>query len=275
MKFVSSSDGSQIAYEQTGAGEPVILVDGALCSRRLGPLPETAERLAGDFTVIHYDRRGRGDSSDEAAGRFEVEREVEDLQALIEAVGGRASLVGMSSGGALAIEAANRLATVRRVVVYEVPFITDPEATFPPDYSPRMRELVAAERRSEAVRLFLRTVGMPAPLVALMRITPPFRKLKRVAHTLPYDSALVVDALGNERKLPRGRWTSIDAPVTVLAGGKSPSSMREANADLAELLGAEYRPVEGQTHMIKGRTLAPVLAQILDARDAADVATAA
>ncbi|HYP47267.1 MAG TPA: alpha/beta hydrolase [Thermoleophilaceae bacterium] len=265
MKFVNSLDGSKIAYDQTGTGDPVILVDGALCSRQLGPFPETAQGLAEHYTVVHYDRRGRGDSSDESAGRFEIERELEDLQALIEQVGGRASLVGMSSGGALAIEAANRLPSVRQVVVYEVPFITDPEATFPPDYSPKLRKLVAAGRRSEAVRLFLRTVGMPAPLVQLMRITPPFRKLKRVAHTLPYDAALVADPLGAERELPTRRWTSIQAPVTVIAGGKSPDSMRQANADLAELLGAEYRTLDGQNHMIKGRALAPVLAQVLKA----------
>lgn len=267
MQFVSSLDGSRIAYDQTGSGDPVILVDGALCSRQLGPFPETAEGLAEHFTVIHYDRRGRGDSTDESAGRFEVDREVEDLEALIEQVGGQASLVGMSSGGALAVEAANRLAGVRRVVVYEVPYITDPETTFPPDYAPKMGELVAGDRRSEAVRLFLRTVGMPAPLVQLMRIMPPFRKLKRVAHTLPYDAALVVDPLGSERKLPSDRWSSIEARVTVLAGAKSPDSMRNANADLAEVLGAEHCTLDGQNHMIKGKALAPALIKLLGPKD--------
>jgi pimeloyl-ACP methyl ester carboxylesterase len=264
MNHVTSPDGSRIAYDQAGAGDPVILIDGALCSRELGPFPPAVAALADRFTVIHYDRRGRGDSSDASNGGFEIAREVEDLRALVEQVGGRPSLVGMSSGGALAIEAANALTGIRQVVVYEVPFITDPGARMPADYAQRMRELVRADRRSEAVRLFLRTVGMPPPMVQLMRVSPPFRKLKRVAHTLPYDAALIDDPLGPDRRLPEGRWTSIEAPVTVLAGGKSPPSMREANADLAKLLGAEHRTVEGATHMIKGPKLAAVLAGVLD-----------
>lgn len=106
MQTVTSQDGTTIAYDQTGRGDPVILVDGALCSRQLGPFRDTAAGLAPYFEVVHYDRRGRGESTDESAGRFEIDREVEDLEALIDRVGGHASLVGMSSGGALAIEAA-------------------------------------------------------------------------------------------------------------------------------------------------------------------------
>lgn len=152
------------------------------------------------------------------------------------------------------------------MIVYEVPYITDPAATFAADYLPRMRELIEGNRRSEAVRFFLSTVGMPAPLILLMRATPPFRKLKRVAHTLPYDAELVVSPLGNERKLPADRWNSIEARVTVLAGGKSPDSMRTANADLAKVIGAEHRTLEGQNHMVKGKVLAPALAAVLDTK---------
>lgn len=265
MRHVLSPDGTRIAYDQAGSGDAVILIDGALCSRQLGPLPELAEGLADHFTVVHYDRRGRGDSTDESAGRFEIDREIEDVEALIDQVGGEASLVGMSSGGALAIEAANRLAGVPRVVAYEVPLITDPSAAAPPDYASRMRELVRGDQRSEAVRFFLRTVGMPAPLVTLMRLTPTFRKLKRLAHTLPYDAELVAAALGSDRKLASDRWSSVDARVTVLDGAKSPESMRQANADLAELLGADHRTLEGLNHIVKGRTLAPIVTEVLGA----------
>lgn len=267
MQTVTSQDGTTIAYDQTGSGDPVILVDGALCSRQLGPFPDAAGELARHFKVVHYDRRGRGESTDESAGRFEIDREVEDLEALIAHVGGgKASLVGMSSGGALAIEAANRLVGVRQVIVYEVPYITDPAAAFPRDYVPRLRELIEGNRRSEAVRFFLKSVGMPAPLIQVMRATPPFRKLKRVAHTLPYDAELVVTPLGDERRLPADRWSSIGARVTVLAGAKSPNSMRKANADLAEVLGADHRTLEGQNHMVKGKVLAPTLAGLLDTK---------
>lgn len=265
MQTVTSRDGTTIAYDQVGSGDPVILVDGALCSRQLGPFPDAARELARQFCVVHYDRRGRGDSTDASAGRFEIDREIEDLEALVERVGGQASVVGMSSGGALAIEAANRLPGVRRVIVYEVPYIADEADAFPPDFAARMRTLVQHDRRSEAVRFFLRTVGMPAPLVQLMRLTPPFRKLKRVAHTLPYDAELVTAPLSRERTLPPGRWSSITAPVTVVAGAKSPASMRNANANLAQVLGADHRTLEGQNHMIKGKALAPLLSELLDA----------
>jgi pimeloyl-ACP methyl ester carboxylesterase len=243
----------------------VILVDGALCSRQLGPFPELAEALAEHFTVVHYDRRGRGDSTDQSAGTFEIDREVEDLGALIQHVGGTASLVGMSSGGVLAIEAANRLEGVQRVVVYEAPLITDPARRPPADFASRMRRLIAEDRRADAVAFFLRTVGMPGPLVRLMRLTPAFGKLKRVAHTLPYDAELIMSVLGSEGKLPSDRWTSVQARVTVLAGAKSPDAMRRANAELARVVGAEHRLLEGQNHMIKGKAIAPALIECLQA----------
>ncbi len=266
MRTVTSADGTRIAFDQQGDGPAVILVDGALCSRGLGPMPELAGALAEHFTVVHYDRRGRGDSTDEAPpGSFESKRELEDLAALVEATGGSASLVGMSSGGALAIEAAGRLAGIDRVIAYEVPYITDPDRTLPADYGPRLRALVADDRRSDAVRLFLRTVGMPGPLVQLMRMTPPFAKLKRVAHTLPYDAELLIEALGPERRLPRDRWATITASVAVVAGAMSPATMRDANADLARVLGAEHRELEGQNHMVKGKAIAPALIDLLRA----------
>ncbi len=265
MQHVSSTDGTRIALDQRGSGEPVILVDGALCSRDLGPSADTARALSEEFTVVNYDRRGRGDSTDESAGRFETEREIEDLAALVDHLGGRASLVGFSSGGGLAIEAASRLPGIRRVVTYEVPYITHPTEGIPPDFAERLRALIAANRRSAAVRSFLRVVGMPAPLIALMRLTPPFRKLTRVAHTLPYDAAIIVDALGPDRELRRERWPAIGARVSVLAGAKSPAAMRQANAELAAVLGADHAELDGLNHMVKGRTVAPALAERLRA----------
>jgi pimeloyl-ACP methyl ester carboxylesterase len=265
MHHVISADGSRIAFDQRGSGEAVVIVDGALCSREVGPSADTAKALSDEFTVVTYDRRGRGGSTDESAGRFEVEREIEDLAALLDHLGGHVSLIGFSSGGGLAIEAAGRIPGVRRVIAYEVPYITDPAEGVPPDYAERLGELVRADQRSAAVRYFLRVVGMPAPLVALMRLTPPFQKLKRVAHTLPYDAAIVVDALGPDRRLTAERWATVKAPVTVLAGAKSPASMRRANAELAAVLGADHAELAGLNHMVKGRTVAPALAERLRA----------
>jgi pimeloyl-ACP methyl ester carboxylesterase len=270
MNTVTSRDGSAIAFDQKGTGRAVILIDGALCHRQLGPFPELAQALSEHFTVVHYDRRGRGHSTDQSAGAFDTDRELEDIAALVEHVGGTASLVGMSSGGVLAIEAANRLAGIDRVVVYEAPLITDPARRAPADFATKTRRLVTDNRPADAVAFFLRTVGMPAPLVQLMRLTPAFGKLRLTAHTLPYDTELIMAVLSGNRTLPSDRWNSIRARVTVLAGAKSPDPMRRANADLARVLGAGYRLLPGQNHMIKGTAIAPALVECLRATEPSD-----
>jgi pimeloyl-ACP methyl ester carboxylesterase len=270
MNTVTSQDGSAIAFDRTGTGRAVILIDGALCHRGLGPFPELAHALSEHFTVVHFDRRGRGHSTDESAGTFETEREVEDVAALVEHVGGTASVIGMSSGGVLAIEAANRLSGIDRVVVYEAPLVTDPARRAPADYATTMRRLIAEDRPGDAVAYFLRTVGMPAPLVRLMRLTPAFGKLRRTAHTLPYDTELIMAVVGGNAALPTDRWNSIRARITVLAGAKSPDSMRRANADLARVLGAEHRLLPGQNHMIKGTAIAPAVIECLRATEPSD-----
>jgi pimeloyl-ACP methyl ester carboxylesterase len=123
MSTVRSKDGTTIGFEQTGHGPALILVDGALCSRAMGPMGALARRLAADFTVIRYDRRGRGESTDTPP--YAVEREVEDISALVEAAGGSASLFGISSGAALALEAAARGLAIPKAALYEPPFIVD------------------------------------------------------------------------------------------------------------------------------------------------------
>jgi pimeloyl-ACP methyl ester carboxylesterase len=260
MADVISQDGTKIAFSRVGRGEPVILVDGALCYRASGPSRPLAEKLAERFTVITYDRRGRGESGDRAP--YALEREVEDVEALIAEVGGSAYLYGVSSGGALALEAANRLAGVKKLAVYEVPFVVDAtRAPYPPDYGPHLQQLIAADRRGEAVKYFLtQAVGLPGFLIALMRPLPVWSKSKAVAHTLPYDAA----ALGPEtvagKPLPTDRWSTIAAPTLVAGGGKSPEWMRNSVTALARVLGAEQRTLEKQNHMVKPAVLAPVLA---------------
>lgn len=258
MDTVVSRDGTHIAFERTGQGAPVVLVDGALCHRAFGPSGPLATRLAEQFTVFRYDRRGRGESGDTPP--YAVEREVEDLEALITEAGGAASVYGISSGAALALEAAARLDTIPRLALYEAPFLVDDSAPpRPDDYLARMQALIAEDRRSDAVRMFLRTVGTPALMVAVMRVMPVWSKLKAVAHTLPYDFHVLGDT-GSGKPLPADRWATATVPTLVMDGGKSPAWMRTAMRSLADTLpDARYRTLAGQTHLLKSGAVAPVL----------------
>jgi pimeloyl-ACP methyl ester carboxylesterase len=270
MPFATSKDGTRIAWEAIGSGPPLILVDGAMCYRDSGPMRPLAEALAGSFTVILYDRRGRGESGDTPP--YAPEREVEDIAALIEqAAGGEAFVYGCSSGGALALEAANRLDGVRRLIVYEAPFIVDGTHTpAPADEGERLQALVDAGQRGAAVKRFMRFVGVPGFMVLLMPLLmgKAWRKLAGVAHTLPYDYA-IVGPLQRGQPLPAGRWRGISVPVLVADGGKSPMWMRNAQAALGKALGAVYRTLPGQTHMVKADVQAPMVRDfLLEAGDA-------
>ena len=262
MTTVRSKDGTRIAFERTGAGPPLILVDGALCWRESGPARKVAAALADRFTVITYDRRGRGESGNTVP--YSVEREVEDIEALIGEVGGRAHVCGFSSGGVLAMEAAGAGAAIDRLVVYEAPFIVDDSRPpVPSGYVPQLNELLAAGRRGEAVKLFMRLVGMPKILLAVSPLFPGWRKLKGVAHTLPYDAACMADTQAG-RPLDAAHWGAVAVPTLVLVGGKSPTWMANGMRSLAELLpSGQLQVLEGQTHMVKPKALAPAVKPFL------------
>ena len=193
MSKVLSKDGTAIAFDKLGSGEPVILVDGALCSRSFGPLPKLAPLLAPHITVFHYDRRGRNESGDTPP--YAVEREVEDIEALIAQAGGSACVFGISSGAALALAAAARGANIKKLALYEPPFVAVSSArTVPSDSAAQLSRLIALGRRGDAVKFFLvDMVGMPAIFAYIMRVLPDWPKLKGVAHTLPYDAAVLGD----------------------------------------------------------------------------------
>jgi pimeloyl-ACP methyl ester carboxylesterase len=264
MNSVISRDGTHIAYDQLGEGSPLVLVGGAFNTRTFGPNGGLAPLLAERFTVINYDRRGRGDSTDTAP--YSVEREIEDLQALIEAAGGSAHVFGISSGAALALEAANRGLAINKLALYEAPFVVDDSrAPVPDDYFERLQGMVASDRRSDAIRLFMRQgVGVPAVFVAMMRIMPAWSKLKAVAPTVIYDAA-IVDDYQRGRPLPSDRWTSVTMPTLVAVGGKSPDWMRSAMRALADVLpNATHSTLEGQTHIVKAGALAPVLVEFFE-----------
>ncbi len=260
MQKVTSRDGTPIAFDRIGSGPPLILVDGALCYRASGPLPKLAKHLGKSFTVITYDRRGRGDSGDQLP--YAVEREIEDLDALIKGAGGSALVCGVSSGAALALEAANHGLAIQKLALYEAPFMVDDSRDpIPDDYLARLNAFVAADQRGDAVKLFMKFVGVPSFAIALMQITPVWSKLKGIAHTLPYDITIVQQ---HQRglPLPRNKWTAATMPTLAIDGGKSPAWMRNAMRSLSEVLpNATYRTLPGQTHMVSASALTPVLTE--------------
>jgi pimeloyl-ACP methyl ester carboxylesterase len=259
MNTVQSKDGTQIAFDRSGEGPAVILVDGALCTRTQGPMPTLVPLLARRFTVYTYDRRGRGDSGDTAP--YAVEREIEDLDAVIAEAGGSAHVYGISSGAALALEAAEHGLNIEKLALYEAPFVVDGTRTpAPKDFVDQMDTLLAQGRRAAAVKLFMRRgADVPSFIVAMMGLMPAWPKLKAVAHTLPYDLTVVGDRMSGN-PLPADRWARVTAPTLVVAGGKSPEWMRNAMHALAVAVpGAGHITLEGQTHIVKAAALAPVL----------------
>ena len=261
MSTVLSKDGTAIAFDKLGNGEPIILVDGALCSRSFGPLPKLAQLLAPHFTVFNYDRRGRNQSGDTPP--YAVEREVEDIEALIAKAGGSASVFGTSSGAALALAAAARggrgarVANVKKLALYEPPFVAGRSArTAPPDSEAQLKRLIAAGKRGDAVKFFMvDMVGMPAIFTYIMRLLPIWPKLKAVAHTLPYDAAVLGDF-----SLPKERAASVAVPTLAIGGEKSPVELRSAVSAVAETVPhAKLRMLKGQTHNVSVKVLAPVL----------------
>ncbi|WP_326958334.1 alpha/beta fold hydrolase [Amycolatopsis sp. NBC_01286] len=259
MSTTVSADGTKIAYTRAGSGPALVLVDGAMCYRGSSPNDDLAKELAAHFTVYTYDRRGRGESTDTTP--YAVEREVEDLDALVGEAGGSALLFGISSGAALALEAVDRGLPATKLALYEPPFILDDtRKPVPADYATRLDEAVAAGKRGKAVKIFMREgVGLSGGVVAMMRIMPFWSKLKRVAHTLPYDTAVVGDHQSGAA-LPSPAWPQVKIPTVTIDGGKSPEWMRNGVAALAKALpSADYRTLAGQTHIVKAAALAPVL----------------
>ena len=263
MPTVTSADGTTIAYDTTGTGPALIVVDGTMCHREFGPARKLAKALADRFTVHLYDRRGRGASGNTLP--WHEDREIEDLAALLDAAGGTAYVVGVSSGAVLAADAAHRLPGITALALYEPPFIVDD--TRPPrpeNFTTNTEALILCGDRSGALRKFLRDVGVPAIGLHVMALTPAWRKLKAVAHTLPYDLRILGDT-GRGRPLDSTRWAGATMPALVLDGGKSPTYMRNAARALSEALPkAEHRTLPGQTHMVDAAALAPAIKQFFD-----------
>jgi pimeloyl-ACP methyl ester carboxylesterase len=259
MPQVTSKDGTPIAYDRQGAGPAVILVGGGLVDPVTGrpgrwenaPL---AAALAERFTVYNYDRRGRGDSGDTLP--YAVDRELEDLRALLDEAGGSAHLYGVSSGGALALEAAAAGLPADRVAVYEVPyFVADELLRRWRDYVEQLTAALAEGRRGEAVELFMRVAGAEDDIPPA-RSSPMWPGLEAVAHTLAYDAA----CLGDGRP-PTERLAAVAQPTLAATGGGQEFFEQAADAIAASLPDAQRLTLEGQTHLVDPKALAPVLAR--------------
>jgi pimeloyl-ACP methyl ester carboxylesterase len=261
MAKIFSRDGTAIAFDRLGEGPPIILVDGAFCTRTFGPMPKLAPLLAEHFAVFTYDRRGRGESGDTAP--YAVQREIEDLEALIKEAGGSAFVFGMSSGAILGLEAAAQRVKIRKMALYEPPVMVDGSGHRPPaDYQAQLRTFIAEDRRGEAVKFMMtKVMGMPAVVVAVMRLLPAWSKLKAVANTLPYDAAISGDSSSTMQ-----RALSVTAPTLVVGGEKSPPFLRVAVDAVAKALpAAERHMLKGQTHNVSAKVLAPVLIEFFRA----------
>jgi pimeloyl-ACP methyl ester carboxylesterase len=260
LKTVTSADGTPIAFDQTGDGPPVILIGGAFNDR--STVAGLAAVLAPDYTVVTYDRRGRGDSGDNAS--YAVEREVEDLAAVIGQVGGSARVFGHSSGAVLALEAAEQGAAIDKLALYEPPYVTAGGRAAPADdIAGRIRALIDQDRRDDAVTLFLtESVGVPPDMVAGMRASQTWGWLVRLAHTLPYDLAIC----GPGGVLPADRLAKITVPTLVIGGGQSPEWLPAAARAVAGAIpGARYVTLEGQDHGVLNQpaALRPLLVDFL------------
>jgi pimeloyl-ACP methyl ester carboxylesterase len=264
MKTVTSRDGTTIAFDQWGEGPVVILVDGALQYRAFDQgMAQLAELLAPHFTVIHYDRRGRGDSTDTLP--YALEREIEDIEALIDEAGGSASLYGISSGAALAMEAAIALPDkVQKLAMYEAPYNDDPAAQQTwRTYVKELREHLGAGRKGDAVGLFMMLVGASPGDVEGIRQTPMWPLWEAIGHTLAYDH---IASLGEDAAVPAARAARLLAPALLLNGGASFPFMHTTALALANAMpNGQHRMLEGQTHEVSAEALGPVLIEFFKA----------
>lgn len=252
MHSVTSKDGTKIAYDKVGRGPALILVAGAFSYRKFPGQLQLVEQLSDQFTVYNYDRRGRGDSGD--APSYAMTREVEDLEAMIAEAGGSAYVWGLSSGAVLALKAAAGGANIAKLALHEPPLVVSADGHRPPkDFLAQVTARIAANDRPGAIKYFMtKGMGAPAFIVTMMRLMPGvWGNLMDVAHTLPYDAALMEGYM--EGKPLSTEWQeSVTMPVMVLAGEESPVALRNGARALADLLPhAELRSKRGLGHTKK------------------------
>lgn len=258
MKTAQSKDGTKIAYDTYGTGPALVYITGASCFRSFTPVVQSAKTFAQAFTVYNYDRRGRGDS--DSVSTWSVEREVEDIEALIDAAGGKAYVYGHSSGAVLALEAAMRLGDkVQKVVLYDASYSHDQaEQAEYGQLSAKIDQLLARGKNAKAMKTFLRGIGMPAAFVAFLPLFPGWRTMKNLAPTLAYDIALTKDLP------PVDRIAKIKLPIFISVGQKSPAALHDVAKQLQKALPqAAFAEIAGQDHMVDAKTLLPKFVDFL------------
>jgi pimeloyl-ACP methyl ester carboxylesterase len=254
MDRVTSKDGTTIVYDRLGEGPAVVLVCGGSVDRQSNA--GLAEQLAQHFTVYNYERRGRGESGDTPP--YTIDREIEDIEAVIDRAGGSAYLYGISSGAVLALDATSQLPSkVKKLAMYEPPFIVEGSRPRPPaDTAAIYNKMVSEGRRGDAVEYFMTTVvGMPAEFAAQARNEPWWPWQEGLAHTLAYDATVMGDY-----SLPAERAASVKVPTLVINGGATFDWLSTSNQAFAKLLpNGQYEVIEGQSHDVSPAALAPVL----------------
>jgi len=257
METVTSKDGTTIAFDRLGSGPPVVLVCGGSVDRMADAA--IAQELASDFTVFNYDRRGRGDSGDTLP--YAIDREVEDIEAVIGAAGGSAFLWGSSSGAVLALIAAESV-PVTKLALWEPPFVPEGVPRPPEDQVSQYETMIAEGRRGDAVEYFMtKVIGMPPEVVAGARTQPWWAATEALAHTLAYDARIMGDY-----SIPKDLAASVKVPTMVIAGGADFPWMRQTAETLAAALpDGQVRILEGQGHDVDPGVLAPVLSEFFNA----------
>lgn len=258
MPTLTSADGTAIAYDITGDGPLLITVFGATCFRQFMPVLDDVKKFATSFRVINYDRRGRGDSGDTQP--WSLEKEIDDIRALIQANGGSAMIYGHSSGAVLALEAALRLPDlITHVMVYDAPYCHDEaEVARYAQLRTTVDALLDKGEHKKALRTFLLNIGMPKPFVYLLPLMPGYRTMLRLAPTLRYDMTLTKDTP------PLTRLSAITQPALLMVGAKNGPGTRAVHHQLSEALPhAMSRQIEGQDHMVNINTILPVVDEFL------------
>lgn len=255
MHTITSRDGTRIAYDVYGEGEPVILIEGAFCGRHFGPTDKLAAELGKHFRVYHYDRRARGDSG--PSTDYRLERELEDLAALMAEAGGPASIVGFSSGACLAIEAAAAGLPVDRLAFYEPPYMVGPKARkVPANFQAEVQQLIADGRNGDAVAYFMtKLIGMPSIFLIPMRFSKMWKEITPQAPSLPFDMEAV-----NGFNPPIERLRRIAVPTLAMHGSKTfPVLIDSTTLCAREIPGASHVVLPGQSHEVKAEAIAPEL----------------
>jgi pimeloyl-ACP methyl ester carboxylesterase len=254
-EFATSSDGTRIAFERSGAGPVLVLVDGAMCYRDFGPSKPFTDELKGEFTVVSYDRRGRGESGDSST--YDAHLELDDLKAVLDAVGGSPNVLGFSSGAGLAYRAAAAGAKMRKLVGYEAPWVGLRDGR---DYVADLDRLNAAGRGDKMIDYFMtKMIGAPFFVPVIFRLMGAnWKKLKAVGPTIRYDARV----MGGDFEVPAGELANVTVPTMVVWGSKAAKEMVAGNQKVAASIpGAQHRILDGQTHNVTPAALHPVLTE--------------